>query len=369
MGIRLPIKTEPFEEPGITDRLLRRTPAQHAFAKAKNAVIAGEFDAAMIRNLAAESGVDILGKFHDRWVALLEEVVVALGSDERYDGTEKEFIARYVKAFAIKREEAEGAVARASRTLFKAVVARLVADGELSDADKEELQKACKRLAVPREEISTLAAEVVSPMVVEQVTSMQQDGLISDDEWSRVQEMFRKLSVVYNPALPFFAELETAHRRWRVLHGPLEPHDCPDLTLQRGEEVFFRGEADWHEYRKVRQRVDYAGIGGRFRIARGLSFRYGSVGYRAPSVDELKLIRSGDLVMTNKRVILLSTIGDNKSIRWSAVVRVSMESHNTFELEKATGKSPVIDVKDATIGHPFLAAQMAYRLLESSVGG
>jgi hypothetical protein len=72
------------------------------------------------------------------------------------------------------------------------------------------------------------------------------------------------------------------------------------------------------------------------------------VGYRAPSVDELKLIRSGDLVMTNKRVILLSTIGDNKSIRWNAVVRVSMESHNTFELEKATGKSPVIDVKDAT---------------------
>lgn len=159
-----------------------------------------------------------------------------------------------------------------------------------------------------------------------------------------------------------------ANRRWKVLHGPLEPHDCPDLTLQRGEEVFFRGEADWHEYRKVRQRVDYGGLTGRFRIARGLSFRYGSMAYRAPSVDELQLIRSGDLVMTNKRVILLSTIGDNKSIRWSAVVRVSMESHNTFELEKATGKSPVIDVKSATVGEQFLSAQMAYRLLEQSAG-
>lgn len=366
MWIKLPLETEPFEQPGTMDRLLGRTPAQHAFARAKNAVIAGEFDPAMILKLAAETGVDILGKYHDRWVALLEEVVVALGSDERYDGAEKEFIARYVKSFAIKREEAERAVARASRTLFKGVLARLVADGALSDADKEEMQRAAKRLAVPPEEIYPLLGEVISPMVMDVARSLQEDGLVSDDEWERLQTMLDKLSATYDPASPFFAELALAHERWRVLYGPLEARECPDLTLQRGEEVFFRGEADWHEYRKVRQRVDYAGLTGRFRIARGLSFRYGSVGYRAPSVDELQLVRSGDLVMTNKRVILLSQIGDNKSIRWSAVVRVSMESHNTFELEKATGKSPVIDVKSASVGHRFLAAQMAYRLLELS---
>lgn len=368
MGIRLPLKTEAFEEPSVADRLLGRTPAQHAFAKAKNAVIAGEFDAALIRDLAAASGVDILGTFHDRWVALLEDVVVALGSDARYDGVEKELIARYVKAFAIRREEAEGAVAKASRRIYLELVRRAVSDGELTDADRDALMAAAKRLSIGEADVNRLASEAIQPLVEEMCASLRDDGLVTDEEWNRFTRTLRQLSVVHNPNHELFAGVALAHERWRVLHGAIEPHECSDLTLQKGEEVFFRGEADWHEYRKVRQRVDYGGLAGRFRIARGLSFRYGSIGYRAPSVDELKLIRSGDLVMTNRRVILLSAIGDNKSIRWNAVVRVSMESHNTFELEKATGKSPVIDVKDATIGHRFLAGQLAYRLLELSAG-
>ena len=366
MGIRLPMTPEPFEKAGLGDTLLGRTPAQHAFAKAKNAVIAGEFDEAIIAAIARESGIDVLGRFHDRWVELLEEVVTALGSDERYDGQEKEFIARYVRAFLIAREEAEGAVARAGRRIFKTVAARLITDMELSDADRDALYATARRLGVPRSDVDPLLAEVATPLMQTLIERLNADGLVSDTEWDELWAATTKLRLTADPNAPFIQELAMANRRWKVLHGPLQAHECPDLTLQRGERVFFRGDADWHEYRKVRQRVDYAGLTGRFRIARGLSFRYGSIGYRSPSKDELLLIRSGDLVMTNKRVILLSAIGDNKSIRWSSVVRVSMESHNTFELEKATGKSPVIDVKSASVGEQFLSAQMAYRLLEQS---
>jgi hypothetical protein len=237
---------------------------------------------------------------------------------------------------------------------------------ELSDADRDALLAAAKRLGVPDDDVNTLAAEVASPLLSKLVERLNADGLVSDVEWDELWTTLRKLRITADPLPPFIQELAMANRRWKVLHGPLEARDCPDLTLQRGEEVFFRGEADWHEYRKVRRRVDYGGLAGRFRIARGLSFRYGSIGYRSPAKDELQLIRSGDLVMTDKRVILLSAIGDNKSIRWSSVVRVSMESHNTFELEKATGKSPVIDVKSASVGDQFLSAQMAFRLLVRS---
>jgi hypothetical protein len=368
MKITLPIPPEPLGKPSLADRFWDRTPEQHAFALAKNAVIAGDFDPDRIKLIAVESGVDLFETFRAKWVDLLEEVVFHLGGDVKYEGHEQAFIANVIRSFAIKREEAEQAVMKASRRIFTDLAARVAAKRELTDADVAALDHAGRRLGLTESAREEIVSEACWRVIERHALAIRDDGLVNDEEWSDLATLLRKLRMNVNRGGPIFRDVLLARDRWRVMYGELEPVACPDLTLQKNESVYFRGEADWYEYRKVRQRVDYAGISGRFRIAKGLSFRYGSIGYSAPSVDELKLIRSGELVLTNKRAMLMSSLGDNKAIRWSAVLRVSMESHNTFELEKATGKSPVIDVRGATVGNPFLSAQIACRLLEGSAG-
>lgn len=365
MRMQLSIPLEPLKEKGVLDRMRGREPAQHAYAHAKNLVITGDFSADAIRKLEGESGIDLAMEFAAEWDALLEEVAFQLGKDCRYEADERAFVAEVVKAFRVSRARAELALGRASARIFAHILVGRIEGDTLSEKDVADLDAIARKLGLSEDGKVKAMVATLKARVEQSLGNALADGMVSDAEWESFLALCRNLRVNISNLGELEQAVALARDRWRVLHGTMTPSPCPDLKLGKDESVYFRGPAEWYEYRKVRQRIDYGGFSGRIRIAKGLSFRYGSVAYRAPSVDELLLIATGDLVLTNKRALFLSAKGANKSIPWRSVVRVSMNSHNEFVLEKATGKSPVLNVTGATVGHRFLCAFVAERLLEN----
>lgn len=87
----------------------------------------------------------------------------------------------------------------------------------------------------------------------------------------------------------------------------LSPINNPPIILKKGEEACVAlGGITLREARAVRQTRGAYG-GPTIRVAKGVSFRMGSVAARSESHDELRNIDQGNLVLTNKRLIFIGS--------------------------------------------------------------
>jgi hypothetical protein len=118
-----------------------------------------------------------------------------------------------------------------------------------------------------------------------------------------------------------------------------------DISLQKSEICYFNCEASWYENRVVSTRINYGGTTARIKIMKGVYYSMGSVGVRSVKSEELKLIDSGQLYLTNKRIIF---VGSNKSsnIKLDKILSVNPYA-DAVEIIKDTGKPPTLSMKNA----------------------
>ena len=137
-----------------------------------------------------------------------------------------------------------------------------------------------------------------------------------------------------------------------IISGKIEPV-VADLTLEKNESCFLISPVTWFEYRKIPKRINYGGVTGRIKIAKGISYRYGSIAGNRVSQDELVKIDSGTVYFTNKRIIFKGNFG-NKSIPLSKIIDIE-EYTDGLTIQRATGKSPFIEMENAHKGNLILS--------------
>ncbi|MCW0953232.1 hypothetical protein OIT44_03975 [Weissella ceti] len=120
-----------------------------------------------------------------------------------------------------------------------------------------------------------------------------------------------------------------------------------DILLKKNEDLYFTLgvlETDepiyWYEERTRTERVGYSGVTTNVRIMKGVSYRAGTVKPIKNTITENKIIRTGPLYLTNKRLIMLS---DTKpgTIRLSSVVNIIPYSDGVC-IQKDSGKDVVL---------------------------
>lgn len=364
--IRLPIPKESMQSPGLLTGLLGREPKHNAFADVKNLILSGNFDRKKIEAIETHRGVDVTAEFRPELLGLFTEILYHFARDGSFERDETLFVKECALALRLAPPEVDTCLRRACERAFSDLCDEAIADGLLTSVEQANLERLAGRLRLSDSAKLDIYAKALDRRVQRLLREMTEDGLVSDQEYDAFRATCEHLKVRLSNLDEVDTALTLGRERWRVLHGQMLSATLSDINLDPDEVAYYRGKADWYETRKVRDRVDFAGITGRVRIAKGLSFRMGSVGYNAPSRDELLLIASGELVMTGKRLLFFSESGSNKSIRWREVLRVDINSHNEFELQKARGKSPVIDIRSASLGHPMLGAYVAARLVQDA---
>lgn len=367
MSIHIPIPHDKLKKGGggLLDHLTFGAISKgNAFAEAKNLVLSGELSAARLTEICKGYEVDIAAEFRKEWGTLLEELVYFFAEDGTFDQEERAYVKLYVQLFRIPKEEFEKAYQEGVKRSFKERIAEALSDCKLVTREDERLRMLAKTFALSDDTRVALYRDAASQIFNDRLMRICEDGLISDDEWSGLEQLAKDLRANVANWHEIEQTVKFARERWRVRHGEMRPCPHPGVKLKPKEIAYFVGRAGWYENRKVRTGgISYGGITGRYRIAKGLSFRFGSLSYSAPSVDRLILIGEGTLFLTNQRAILVGDNGDNKSVSWRDVLTVNVNSHNEFELEKGRGKSPVISVLGASFGEPLLAPWYAIRLL------
>ncbi len=338
MPVELPIDPEKLKQKSFTNRFWGSEPRHNYFARAKNLVLQGGIDRSMIAKIDEEYDGNLAEDFKHQWVELLNEISYWLAIDGKIDGQERQFLREYVSVFEISKPIAERAYRDGARRAYYELAESLLADERLTDAEVTQLENLAKTLGLPAEVKSQAIGEQASMLLQEQLNEILEDGMISDKEWEQFERTRRNLRVGMQVGEGDRLVIEAARDRWRARFGEIQPVELLSAYRLKASEIpYFQGYANWYESRSIK----------------------GS--------QVLKLIASGELVLTSERVLFRGSQGDNKALAWTSIHAITDYGSNRFELEKERGKSPVIEILRCHDGRDGAAACLAARLLEQTM--
>lgn len=164
------------------------------------------------------------------------------------------------------------------------------------------------------------------------------DGKISPDEWEELTAIAKNLDDNMKFDEKTKAKVEKLKFYWLIENGELPVKEV-SINLQKNEHCYFTSNADWLENRTVTNRINYGGPTARIKIIKGVYYRAGSIGVQRITSEQLQLIDSGKLYITNKRIIFVGN-KKNSNIQLSKILSINPFSDGV-SIEKDSGKSPI----------------------------
>lgn len=219
----------------------------------------------------------------------------------------------------------------------------MISDGNIDDSEKEFLKKLREGLMLPERLAEKIGEESRLQLINGRFKSITDDSRISPEEWEEFSAIAKNLDVTISMDEATRGQLEKFKLYWEIENGEL-PVKQVGINLQRGENCYYSNYVEWYEKRTVTKRINYGGPVARIRIAKGLYYRVGSVNYEKVSSEHLLLIDSGEVFITNKRIIFIGR-KKNTNIPLNKVLSLNPYSDGV-EVVKATGRSPVISVSE-----------------------
>lgn len=134
---------------------------------------------------------------------------------------------------------------------------------------------------------------------------------------------------------------------WNADNGRLSELPA-DFIMQKDEKCVFRDlRCSLYEDRTVTNRVNYGGVRGRVKIAKGLSYNIGSYGVSTSKSTSSTLIAVGKFNITNKRVLFGSGL-KNVTIPLTSIIDVEPYT-DAVVISKSSGKPQTFHVRDGIL--------------------
>jgi hypothetical protein len=223
--------------------------------------------------------------------------------------------------------------------IYKNELASIIADGLLDENEEQHLEKLQHNIRIPDDLAKKISAEMRRKFIKDFVKKAISDDRFSPDEEKELELLAKNLKVDLKIDEYSRTLLDKLKLYWHIENGDLEPVEV-DISLQKNELCYFTTDVDWHEQRTVTQRINYAGPTARVRIMKGVYYRAGSIKPQAVRSDEWRLIDSGRIFLTNKRLIFMGR-KKNTNIRLNRILSFTPYSDG-IDIQKDAGRSPLI---------------------------
>ena len=329
---------------GVFGRLFSTGPDENAFVDLNNL-----FASKPVLEITPEEVAEIITKYNVDITRYFPEQVKNLFFtyfqhciQDRSFGEEEQAALRHIKRL-LQLTDAD--IAETQRKLEESQLIlewkKAVADGRLTKDEEDALDKLAASFTLPKELVKEISALTRELHYRETLKTTMDDCRLTAEEEAELKAISESLSVTPQFDQATQSTLDRFRLYYQIENGML-PEYSVDINLLKGEVCHFGCAANWHEYRSVTRRINYSGPAISVKIMRGVYYRAGSMSVQPVLSQELQLIGSGMLYLTNKRVIF---VGDNKAttIRYNKIVTMNPYS-NGVEIIKDAGKSPTITV-------------------------
>ncbi len=215
----------------------------------------------------------------------------------------------------------------------------VIKDGVITEQEKKFLEKLQNDLRLKDSIADKISSDSRKKLMDDKLKEIIEDGRISPTEEADFLAIAKSLDVEVKIDDASKAMFEKLKLYWTIENAELSPISV-GLSLQKSEECYFSTSASWHELRTETTRYNYNGPTARIKIMKGVYYRVGSVKVQPVKRDVLRIIDSGTLYLTNKRIIFVGG-KKNSNIRLDKVLSFTPYSDG-IEIGKDTGKSPFL---------------------------
>ncbi len=225
-----------------------------------------------------------------------------------------------------------------TKTLVRRYWKSILGDMKSTKSEEKQIECLVSLLSVTEEDAHTIVFEEKSAVVNAFVQDLLSDRRYSPEDEERLNQLANDLNV----SLDFKDKqnLEKFRILWDIENGNLPVVNDTDITIQKSENVYFKDETNWYEDRQTTTRVSYSGPSVRIKICKGVYYRIGSCSPKKVTTTEKKLIDTGTLYLTNKRLIFVGS-KSTKTIYLNKIL--SIEPYvDGVEIVKESGKFPLL---------------------------
>lgn len=260
--------------------------------------------------------------------------------DERLTSEEKEQLLYLCHLLNVDEGYMDKCIAERGEWIYRNKVRVVIADNVVTDEEDKELDAIQKEFNLTEGTSTDIYAEECTKKVQDFVDTLISNRRMSPDDEKTLNDMAKGL----NATLTYTDNGLTKLRRlWDIENAPLIPISC-DINLQKTESLYYKTNIDWYEERTRTSYVSYGGVSCSFRIAKGVTLRSGMIAPSRHSEEYMQLIDSGEVYLTNKRIIFTGEHG-NKNITWTKVLAITAYGDG-IEIGKDTGRKPFFKCSD-----------------------
>lgn len=340
---RKPLKIQSFFQ-----KLLRRQPPENAVIEINNLLASKpvlDVQLTEISDILAKYKPNVRRLFANDIIELYERYLRHCLVDKAFSDTEHEELKHLKHLLSLTDETVKNIHLNVAKEVYEKSVNEAIFDGNLTSEERDFLQKLQTDLALPDDIAHKIYAEANQFVLTLFLLNAIDDRQLSPDEDAEFEALCRNLGVKPEIQPHTQRQLERYRLYWRIENAEL-PTINVDIKLYKSEACYFTCNALWFEFRTVTKRINYSGLGARVRIAKGVYYRVGTVAPQRITSEELKLIDSGKIYITNKRVIFMGVL-KNFSLRLERLLAFSPYS-DSVELEKDAGRNPILKLGDET---------------------
>ena len=232
---------------------------------------------------------------------------------------------------------------------FRLEIEKIVKNENYND---EYFNSLMEGLSIPDEVGKDIYRNTARSYVGNYLNDIFSEQRFSPDQEEKLKNISKNLNLNLTIEGNIKDQLEKCKLLWQIDNGNLPIENC-GLSLQVKEICHFITEINWLEQRTVTKKVNYAGVSTRFRLAKGVYLRAGSIKPLRVTEDVWKKIDSGRIFITNKRIIFVGGLG-NKMIQLNKILDFSVFS-NGIEIEKDAGRSPFFQFDNTEVFALILA--------------
>lgn len=329
-----------YVDPSWWQNLFGIEPKENAIIDLNNLLATKQVKDITFRDLQAieeQYGINLHNRFEGHLKAFYREGLESCLRDHQLSDSEMEALKHLKQLFRLNDKEVDVIHNEVAARLYGKRLSEALEDHRISEDERNLLNQLQNDLRLSDEIVANIHRDKAGSIYKRLMEETVSDERLSPDEEKELAKLAQNLGLEVNMDEATQEKLDRYRLYWQLENGDL-PEEDVHINLFKNETCYFHTRIDWYEHRQVTKRLNYSGPTLRVKIAQGLYWRAGSLGGQTVSEDVTKYIDSGELYLTNKRILFIGS-RNNKRIYLNRILDFDAYT-NGVQVQKDAGKSP-----------------------------
>lgn len=331
--------------PNLFQRLFRQTPEENAVIEINNILARKpilEITSEDISDVVGNYRINVFSTFPKNFYEFYAVYLNHCLKDQSLSDQEIIELKHLKQLFGLNDVDVEKIHNAITGAIYQKSTEEAVKDGRLIENEKEFLRKLQIELKMPNELADKISKEVRGKYINDYLQKSLSDQRLSPEEEKEYETICKSLMIDAKIDNSTKGILDKYRLYWVIENGEL-PELKTGINLQRSEKCYFSTAVEWFEQRTVSRRIRSGGSA-RIKIMKGVYYRVGSSSSYTVSSEEWRLIDTGTIYLTNKRIIFLGN-SKNTNLKLDRILSYTPYTDGV-EIEKDSGRNPLLKFND-----------------------